>query len=80
MRPRDQYALEELESSLNQNDEFGDFDGDQIEASVEIVDVDATQTPKARSIFSTRFAGSSYSGAIRVFRKGTLVLLSDGPN
>jgi len=76
-RPGDEYAEQELESALNPDDEFGDVTGLQIGVSVEIVDVDNSQTPKARSVLSTRWAGSPYSGAIRVFRRGTLVLLSE---
>ncbi|MGZ5483786.1 MAG: hypothetical protein ACXWID_17610, partial [Pyrinomonadaceae bacterium] len=55
----------------------GDFEGFQLPIAVEVVDVDAPATPKARSVMSTRLVGSPYPGAIRIFRKGTLILVSD---
>lgn len=77
VRPGDEYAEQELESAINPDDEFGDVTGLAIPVSVEVVDVDDSQTPKIRSTLSTRWAGSPFSGSIRVFRKGTLILTSD---
>ena len=76
-RPGDEYAEQELESAINPAEEFSDVSGLQLEASVEVVDVDDSKLPKARATLSTRWAGSPYSGAIRLFRKGNLVLVSD---
>lgn len=72
-----EYAEQELDSAINPTDEFGDVTGFQLEVSVEVVDVDDSQVPKQRSVLSTRIAGSPYGGAIRIFRQGTLVLVSD---
>lgn len=54
-----------------------DLEGLQLPLAVEIIDVDRSATPKARGVLSTRLVGSPYNGAIRIFRKGTLVLVSD---
>ena len=74
--PGDQYAGEELETYLTPDD-FGDLSGFQLQLAVEVVDVDEAAAPKERSMMSTRVSGSPYNGAIRIFRKGTLVLVSD---
>ena len=76
-KPGDAYAGEQLESFIGPSDDYGDFTGFQLQLSVEVVDVDDAAAPKARSILSTRLAGSPYGGAIRIFHKGTLVLVSD---
>lgn len=78
--PGNQYAGEELESFLSpsaEDEDASDFSGFQLQLAVEVVDVDDAQLPKARSVFSTRLIGSPYNGAIRLFRKGPLVLTSD---
>jgi hypothetical protein len=54
-----------------------DLEGLQLPLAVEIIDVDGSAAPKARGVLSTRLVGSPYNGAIRIFRKGTLVLVSD---
>ena len=54
-----------------------DLEGFQLPVAVEIVDVDPSATPKARAVLSTRLVGSPYNGAIRLFRPGTLALISD---
>lgn len=54
-----------------------DLEGLQLPLAVEIIDVDGSAAPKARSVLSTRVVGSPYNGAIRIFHKGTLVLVSD---
>jgi hypothetical protein len=77
VRPGDEYAEQELQSAIDPDAEFGDVTGLAIPVSVEVVDVDDSQSPKVRSTLSTRPLGSPYSGSIRVFRKGTLVLTSD---
>jgi hypothetical protein len=55
----------------------GDLEGLQLPLAVEIIDVDGSAAPKARSVLSTRLVGSPYNGAIRIFRRGALVLVSD---
>lgn len=77
-RPGDTYAVETLKDQTDPISGVGsDFEGFQLPITVEIVDVDASAAPRARSVMSTRLVGSPYSGAIRIFRKGTLVLVSD---
>jgi hypothetical protein len=79
------YALENLVRVSNQglrdqldpSYETAGFEGFQLPVAVEIVDVDGSAAPKSRSVLSTRLVGSPYNGAIRIFRKGTLVLVSD---
>jgi hypothetical protein len=73
----DTYAVEALQDHLGPSDKSGDLEGFQLPVAVEIVDVDGSAAPKVRSVLSTRLVGSSYNGAIRIFRKGTLVLISD---
>ncbi len=77
LKPADEYIMDQLESYLNPDEESGDLEGLSLKVAVEVVDVDDAATPKARSVFSTRVAGSPYNGAIRIFRKGTFVLVSD---
>ncbi len=55
----------------------GDLEGLPLPLAVEIVDVDGSAAPKAHSVLSTRLVGSPYNGAIRIFRKSTLLLVSD---
>jgi len=74
--PGNEYAPEMLADIVNPEHQYGDFSGMQLQASVEIVDVD-NSAPKARGVLSTRTFGSPYIGAIRIYRKGTLVLASD---
>jgi hypothetical protein len=54
-----------------------DLEGFQLPVAVEILDVDHSAAPKARSVLSTRLVGSPYNGAFRIFRAGRLVLVSD---
>ena len=75
--PGDTYALENLQDHLGPSDKSGDLEGFQLPVAVEIVDADASATPKVRGVLSTRLVGSPYNGAIRIFRKGTLILISD---
>ncbi len=77
MKGEDQYIVENLEMTLDPSSVYGDSQGFQLPVSVEIVDVDNSATPKARSVLSTRLSGSPFPGAIRIFRKGTLVLVND---
>jgi hypothetical protein len=80
-RPGDEYAGEELQNAINPAAEFGDITGFKLDANVEIVDVDSTAVPKARAVLSTRLTRSPYSGSIRLFHQGTLVLVNDsGPS
>jgi hypothetical protein len=75
--PGDTYAVEALQEHLGSSDKSGDLEGFQLPLAVEIVDVDGSAAPKVRSVLSTRLVGSRYNGAIRIFRAGTLVLVSD---
>ncbi len=75
--PGDTYAVENLQDHLGSSDKSGDLEGFQLPVAVEVVDIDASAAPKARGVLSTRLVGSPYNGAIRIFRKGTLVLISD---
>ncbi|HEY5074138.1 MAG TPA: hypothetical protein VII34_05525, partial [Pyrinomonadaceae bacterium] len=75
--PGDTYAVEALQEHLGPSDKSGDLEGFQLPLAVEIVDVDGSAAPKVRSVLSTRLVGSRYNGAIRIFRAGTLVLVSD---
>jgi hypothetical protein len=72
----DKYVVENLEMALDPTGVYGDSQGFQLGASVEVVDIDRL-APKARGVLSTRLVGSAYPGAIRIFRKGTLVLTND---
>jgi hypothetical protein len=76
LRVDDKYAVENLEMVLDPTGVYGDSQGFQLRASVEVLDAD-NSVPKARGVLSTRLAGSPYSGAIRIFREGTLVLTND---
>jgi hypothetical protein len=77
LKTEDKYVVENLEMTLDPSSVYGDSQGFQLPVSVEIIDVDNSATTKARGVLSTRLAGSPYLGAIRIFRKGTLVLVSD---
>jgi hypothetical protein len=77
LKTEDKYVVENLEMTLDPSSVYGDTQGFQLPVSVEIVDVDNSATPKTRSVLSTHLSGSPYPGAIRIFRKGTLVLVSD---
>jgi hypothetical protein len=77
LKTEDKYVVENLDMALDSSSAYGDSQGFQLPVSVEIVDVDNSATPKARGVLSTRLSGSPYSGAIRIFRKGGLILLSD---
>jgi hypothetical protein len=76
LRMDDKYVVENLEMALDPTVVYGDSQGFQLGASVEVIDLDRS-VPKARGVLSTRLAGSPYPGAIRIFRKGTLVLTND---
>jgi hypothetical protein len=75
--PGDRDAVQNLLDHLNPSEGGGDIEGFQLPVTVEIVDLDGSATPKQRGVLSTRLVGSPYNGAIRIFRKGTLVLASD---
>ena len=75
--PGDEYALETLQDHLDSADRRGDLEGFELPVAVEIIDVDRSAAPRARGVLSTRLVGSPYNGGIRIFRKGTLVLVSD---
>jgi hypothetical protein len=75
-RPFDRYAVTALRDHLDSTDQGRDLEGFELPVAVEIIDVDRS-APTARGILSTRLVGSPYNGAIRIFRKGTLVLVSD---
>lgn len=75
-RPFDRYAVTALQDHLDSSDQGGDLEGFELPVAVEIIDVDRSART-ARGILSTRLVGSPYNGAIRIFRKGTLVLVSD---
>jgi hypothetical protein len=76
LRVDDKYVVENLEMVLDPTGVYGDSQGFQLGASVEVIDMDSS-IPKARGVLSTRLAGSPYPGAIRIFRKGTLILTND---
>lgn len=77
-KPSDTYAVEALRERVDPlNGAGGDLEGFQLPIAVEIIDVDGSATPKARSVMSTRLVGSPYNGGIRIFSKGTLVLVSN---
>jgi hypothetical protein len=74
----DTYAVEAVGDQTDALAGAGDaLEGFQLPVAVEIVDVDRSAAPKARSVLSTRLVGSPYNGAIRIFRAGRLVLVSD---
>jgi hypothetical protein len=72
-----QDIVEEVQSVLDSSAGAGDLEGLELPVSVEVVDIDDSATGKVRSVLSTRLIGSPYTGGIRIFRKGTLVLVSD---
>jgi hypothetical protein len=76
LKTEDKYIVENLEMTLDPSSVYGDSQGFQLPVSVEIVDVDKSSAP-AHGVLSTRLIGSPFPGAIRIFRKGTLVLVSD---
>jgi hypothetical protein len=76
LKTEDKYIVENLEMTLDPASVYADSQGFPLPVSVEIVDVDKAFVP-ARGVLSTRMAGSPFPGAIRIFRKGTLVLVSD---
>ena len=73
----DKYIVENLEMLVDPSSVYGDSQGFQLPVSVEVIDVDTSSVPKARGVLSTRLVGSPFPGAIRIFRKGALVLVSD---
>jgi hypothetical protein len=76
LKTEDKYVVENLEMTLDPSSVYSDSQGFQLPVSVEVVDVDKASVP-ARGVLSTRLMGSSFPGAIRIFRKGTLILASD---
>lgn len=74
--PGNEYGPEMLAGIINAGSTSDDLSGMQLWASIEIVDVDSA-VPKARGVLSTRSFGSPYSGAIRIYGQGTLLLASD---
>ncbi len=77
LKADDKYMVENLEMAVGPASMYGDSQGFQLAVSVEIVDVDKSVMPRARAVLSTRLIGSPFPGAIRIFRKGTLILASD---
>lgn len=75
--PGDKDIAVTLQDHLDDNERGGDLEGFELPVAVEVTDVDQTGAAKVRSILSTRLTGSPYNGGIRIFRKGTLVLVSD---
>ncbi|HJZ83091.1 MAG TPA: hypothetical protein VKD91_22175 [Pyrinomonadaceae bacterium] len=73
VKASDKYAPENLAMMLDPANVYGDAQGFQLPVSVEVVDVDN----RPRGVLSTRLAGSPFTGAIRIFREGALVLTSD---
>ncbi len=73
VKPDDKYIVENLEMALDPASPYGDFEGFAMPVSVEIVDKDSA-LPK---VLSTRLAGSPFTGGIRIFRRGTLELVSE---
>jgi hypothetical protein len=76
LKAEEQYIVEDVEMAIDPASDYGESQGFQLPASVEVVDVDKS-VPGARAVLSTRLPGSPFPGAIRIFRKGTLVLTSD---
>jgi hypothetical protein len=76
LKTEDKYVVENLEMTLDPSSVYSDSQGFQLPVSVEVVDVDKASVP-ARGVLSTRLMGSPFPGAIRIFRKGTLILASD---
>jgi len=76
LKADEQYVVENLDMILDPSSDYSDSQGFQLPVSVEIIDVDKSSVP-ARGVLSTRFVGSPFPGAIRIFRKGALVLVSD---
>jgi hypothetical protein len=74
LKTEDKYIVENLEMAIDPSSVYGDLQGFQLAVSVEVVDSDKSG---ARAVLSTRLAGSPYTGAIRIFRKGTLILTDD---
>ena len=68
---------EQIDNVFDSSADARDIEGFELPVSVAVVDVDPSRTPRARSVLSTRLVGSPYTGAIRIYRKGTLVLQSD---
>jgi hypothetical protein len=72
----DKYIVENLEMALDPATAYGDFEGFAMPVSLEIVDADRG-LPKNRVVLSTRLAGNRFAGSVRIFRPGTLELISD---
>lgn len=51
--------------------------GLQLEASVEVIDVDKSDAQNTHAVMSTKRAGSPFSGSIRIYPKGVLTLLPE---
>lgn len=75
LKKDDKYIVENLEMALDPASPYGDFEGFAMPVSVEIVDAD--RGPRRRGVLSTRVNGSPFTGSIRIFRQGTLELISD---
>ena len=76
LKTEEKYVVENLEMVLDAASAYGDSQGFQLPVSVEVIDVDKSSA-SARGVLSTRLVGSPFPGAIRIFRKGALVLASD---
>jgi hypothetical protein len=74
LKAQEKYIVENLDMVFDPSIGYGDTQGFQLPASIEVIDVDKAGP---RAVLSTRSPGSPYSGAIRIFRKGSLILTSD---
>ena len=74
-KAEDKYIVENLQMVLEPGF-YGDSEGFAMPLSLEIVDADRG-LPKNRVVLSTRLVGSPFTGSIRIFRPGTLELISD---
>jgi hypothetical protein len=71
----EQYMIDDLER--DSPTASGPLEGLELPVSVEVIDVDRPNVRKVRGVLSTRLTGSPYSGALRIYRKGALVLKDD---
>jgi hypothetical protein len=76
LKADDKYIVENLQMALDPSGPYGDFEGFAMPLSLEVVDADRG-LPKNRVVLSTRLTGSPFPGSIRIFRPGTLELISD---
>ncbi|MGA9996235.1 MAG: hypothetical protein WBP93_12525 [Pyrinomonadaceae bacterium] len=65
---------EEIDSFMKDDQLYPAPTGLQLEASVEVIDVDKSDAQNAHAVMSTKRAGSAYSGSIRIYPAGVLTL------